>query len=154
MSRREHFEIKGSCHCGNIRLVLLWPGGETEMGVRICGCTFCRKHAGAWTSHRDAALNVQIVNKSRVAKYQFGTKTADFYVCSACGVVPFVLSEIGGKNYAVVNVNSLHDIDRLSTSRSKTDFDGEGKGDRLSRRRQNWIPKVVIDSNIRRRAAT
>ena len=145
MSRQVHFEIKGSCHCGNIQLVLLWPGVETEMGVRMCGCTFCRKHAAAWTSHRDAELNVRVVDKSLVSKYQFGTKTADFHVCSTCGVVPFVLSEIEGKNYAVVNVNSLHDVDRLLSSRSKTDFDGERIDDKLGRRRRNWIPNVIVD---------
>jgi len=145
MSQRDNIEIDGSCHCGNIHLVLQWPGPNTEMGVRMCACSFCQKHAGAWTSHRDARLTIDIVNKSLMTKYRFGTKTADFYVCSTCGVVPFVLSEIKGRVYAVVNVNSLHDTDRLVSSRSATDFDGEEKGTRLDRRRQNWIPDVIVD---------
>lgn len=145
MSQHEQFGIEGACHCGNTQLVLQWPGPNVKMDARMCGCTFCTKHAGAWTSHRDAKLRVEIVDTSLVEKYQFGTKTADFYVCSVCGVVPFVLSKIEDRTYAVVNVNALHDVDRLPASRSATDFNGEEQGARLDRRQQNWIPDVVID---------
>lgn len=147
MSRQEHIEIDGSCHCGNIRFVLRWPGVDKEMPVRKCGCTFCQKHAGAWTSHRNATLTVNIVTPSMVKQYRFGTKTADFYVCSTCGVVPFVLSEIDATTYAVVNVHSLHDSDCPMFSESVTNFDGENQDARLNRRQQNWIPNVIIEEN-------
>lgn len=76
--------------------------------------------------------------------YQFGTKTADFYVCSECGAVPFVLSEIDGNQYAVVNVNAFENVDTSSFSDSNTNFDGEAVGGRLERRKRNWIPDVQI----------
>lgn len=86
-------------------------------------------------------------DQSAVTKYRFGTKTADFYVCAACGVVPFVVSEINEKTFAVVNFNSLRNADRLSFSRSKTNFDGEDTGARLDRRERYWIPNVIIDES-------
>lgn len=89
-------------------------------------------------------MAVTINDDSVVSKYQFGTKTADFYVCTSCGVVPFVLSEIDDNLYAVVNINTIADVSRFSLSSSATDFDGEETGSRLDRRRRNWIPDVSI----------
>ena len=73
-----------------------------------------------------------------------GHGTAEFYVCRACGVVPFVVSEIDAHKYSVVNVNTFEGIDRAALSSTPTDFDGEASGTRLDRRRQSWIPDVVI----------
>lgn len=134
--------INGACHCGNIRFAIRWPESESEIPVRKCGCSFCLKHVGAWTSHPRSELDVAIADESLVTKYSFGTKTADFYVCSVCGVVPLVLSVLDDKLYAVVNVNSFEDVDSFSFSESSTDFDGENVGARLERRKQNWIANV------------
>lgn len=141
---KELIQIHGGCHCGNIRFSLEWPRSESEIPVRKCGCTFCVKHGGAWTSHREAQLAAAIDDHSLVSKYIFGTETADFYVCSVCGVAPFVLSEIDGRLYAVINVNTFEDSGGLSYSSSSTDFDGEDAGSRLERRKRNWIPNVVV----------
>ena len=140
----EPTQIHGSCHCGNIRFELSWPVAAAEIPVRECGCTFCQKHSGAWTSHRDSEVVLQIVDPSLLSKYKFGTHTADFYVCSVCGIVPIVVSEIDEQLYAVVNVNTFEANHDLAFAASKTNFDGEGTDDRLERRKRNWIPKVVL----------
>ena len=137
--------INGSCHCGNIRFALQWPDGEDTVAARVCGCDFCTRHGGAWTSHADAKLAVGIGDPSLVSKYRFATATADFIVCSTCGVVPLVLCEIDETCYAVVNVNCFEDIDELQLTRCGTDFDGEGQSDRLRRRKRNWIPDVSFE---------
>jgi len=108
----------------------------------MCGCTFCQKHIGAWTSHRGAKLAIDIKDRSLVSKYNFGTRTADFFVCSVCGVVPFVLSDIDHRQYAVVNVNTFEDSGSFSFSSSPTSFDGENTTSRLARRKRNWISTV------------
>ncbi len=146
MSKQALIQISGSCHCGNLRFALLWPAADSKIAVRECGCTFCKKHAGAWTSHRSSELTVDIIDESIVSRYKFGTKTADFYICSACGIVPFVLSEIDKQTYAVVNVNTFHDGDSISFSSSTTNFDGEDTANRLERRKRNWIPSVIINT--------
>jgi hypothetical protein len=137
--------INGSCHCGNLRLILSWPESDSEIRVRECGCTFCQKHGGSWTSHRDSELGITISDQSLVSIYNFGTNAADFYVCSVCGVVPFVLSDIDDKKFAVVNINTFDNIDDFVLARSSTDFDGEDVGSRLERRKRNWISKVRLD---------
>jgi len=137
--------IDASCHCGNIRFDLQWPIDAEEIAVRSCGCFFCVKHAGAWTSNRNSILTVKISDPSSISKYQFGTKSADFYVCGVCGVVPLVVSDIEGTLYAVVNVNTFANLGKLKTSTTSTDFDGEETGSRLERRQRNWIPGVIFD---------
>ncbi|MCP5090218.1 MAG: hypothetical protein GY949_04770 [Gammaproteobacteria bacterium] len=122
----------------------MWPGPISGISVRSCGCSFCRKHAGAWTSNRGSKLKVTLSDPTLVSRYRFGTKSADFYVCSVCGAVPLVISEIEGNQYAVVNVNTFEDIDTLSLSNESTNFDGETGENRLARRKRNWIPDVQV----------
>ncbi len=136
--------IEGKCHCGAIAFVLQWPGEGSTIPVRACSCTFCTKHGGVYTSHRDAELAAVIHDRALVSRYRFGTETADFYLCSRCGVVPFVTSAIEGNLYAVVNVNSFEGIDPSRFSRAVTDFDGETTESRLERRKRNWIPSVTV----------
>ena len=148
-STRELTDINGACHCKNIQFVLSWPQGEPEIPIRKCGCTFCQKHCGSWTSHRNSRLVITIADRSLTSKYRFGTRTADFYLCKVCGVVPFVLSEIDDRLYSVVNVNAIEGTYELEFSSSSTSFDGEDVGSRLERRKQNWIRDVKIDKNIK-----
>ena len=138
--------IEGKCHCGNITYVLHWPGEGTKIPVRACSCTFCTKHGGTYTSHCDAKLAAVVHDEALASQYRFGTGTAEFYLCSRCGVVPFVTSMIEDNLYAVVNVNSFEDIDPSCYSRAVTDFDGETTESRLDRRKRNWIPSVTIIS--------
>jgi hypothetical protein len=138
--------IEGGCHCGNIRYVLEWPADVASIATRVCGCSFCRKHGGRWTSHRDAALDAQIRDASQVSQYRFGTETADFFVCARCGAVPFVVSPIAELQYAVVNANTFESVDASLLKRSAVSFDGENTLERLERRARNWIRRVQIGS--------
>ena len=142
---RKHTPIDGACHCRNIRFVLQWPDAEPVIRVRKCGCTFCHKHAGSWTSHRNAELFVEINDRSLVSNYHFGTKTADFCICTVCGVVPFVFCEIDDRQYAVVNINTFQDIGNFLFSSAPANFDGEDTQGRIERRKRNWIPNVRLD---------
>jgi hypothetical protein len=136
--------IEGKCHCGNIRYALDWPGDGADIAARACGCTFCTRHGGSWTSHRDAEFAARIADTSLVSRYRFGTRTADFHVCARCGVVTFVTSEIDHHLYAVVNVNTFVGMDPAALARVSTNFEGEDTGDRLGRRMRNWIGTVRI----------
>ena len=136
--------IEGGCHCGNIRFEFELPEPDGAIAVRACGCSFCQRHGGVYTSHPAGKLAARIADVSETERYRFGTATADFHICRACGVVPFVTSEIDGALYAVVNVNSFEGDDELESSPS--DFDGETVDSRLVRRQRNWIPEVTIET--------
>ena len=134
--------IRGSCHCGNMSFQLDWQPEPTEIPARACSCSFCLKHGGVWTSCPTGSLLVEIKDRARVSKYSFGTKTADFHVCSSCGAVPVVTSEIGGKTYAVVSVNAMDGVDLALLKRAPVSFEGEDEASRLARRAKGWIPHV------------
>ena len=134
--------IYGACHCGNIRFHLDWHPEPSHIPARACSCTFCQKHGGVWTSCPTGTLTVEVAAQRRVSRYNFGTKTADFHVCSTCGAVPVVTSEIEGRTYAVVNVNAFEGVDPSLLKRASANFDGEDEAARLARRARGWIPSV------------
>jgi hypothetical protein len=138
--------IHGSCHCGNIRFVLDWQPEPAEIPARACGCSFCVKHGGVWTSCPTGRLRVDVRHPGRVVPYAFGTKTAQFHTCTECGVVPVVTSLIDGRVYAVVSVNAFDGVEARLLKRSPASFDGESEGDRLARRQRNWIGNVTFDA--------
>jgi hypothetical protein len=136
--------IHGKCHCGNISFSLTWEPDPAEIPARACGCSFCTKHGGVWTSAPGGALKITVQESALVSRYAFGTRTAEFHVCSRCGVVPVVTSEIEGRLYAVVNVNTFDGVDPVLLQRSPANFDGEGTDSRLARRARNWIGNVQL----------
>ena len=134
--------IRGGCHCGNISFILDWKPEPSEIPARACNCSFCTKHGGVWTSCPAGSLKVSVKDRSRVSKYAFGTKTAEFHICSACGIVPVVTSRIGGREYAVVSVNAFEGLDPALLRKAPITFEGESEESRLARRARNWIGDV------------
>ena len=135
-------QITGNCHCGNIAFALSWTDSQPEIPTRACTCSFCVKHGGVWTSNPRSTLEVAVRDPSLVAKYRFGTETAEFHVCSICGVVPLVTSEIENHVYAVVNVNTFENVEPSRLRRATASFEGEDIESRLARRARNWIADV------------
>ena len=131
--------IQGGCHCGNIAFELTWDPDPAEIPARACGCSFCLKHGGVWTSNPGGALRISVGEPSAVSRYSFETHTAVFHICARCGVVPVVTSEIEDQLYAVVNVNTFENVAPSLLRRAPTSFDGEEEGMRLARRKRYWI---------------
>lgn len=134
--------IYGKCHCGNISFSLTWEPEPIEIPARACTCSFCTKHGSVWTSNPSGALKVVVSNPSLVSNYAFGTETAEFHICTRCGVPPVVTSRIQDRLYAVVSVNAFEGVDPSLLRRASTTFDGEGEESRLARRKRNWIANV------------
>jgi hypothetical protein len=139
--------IRGKCHCGNIAFALTWEPDPGEIPARACSCSFCTKHGGVWTSNPGGALKVRVEDPSRVCRYAFGTRTADFHVCTRCGIVPVVTSRIDGRLYAVVSVNAFEGVEPSLLRLAPASFDGEGEDSRLARRKRNWIAAVEFPAS-------
>jgi hypothetical protein len=135
-------QTTGRCHCGNISFDLDWKSEPAEIAARACGCSFCVKHGGVWTSAPGGSLKVRVRAEGQVSTYRFGTGTADFHICAVCGVVPVVTSRIDGGLYAVVSVNAFENIDRSLLRQVPASFDGETEAVRLARRKRGWIADV------------
>ena len=68
--------VEGSCHCRNIRFALTWDPDPVEIPARACGCTFCMKHGGLWTSNPRGALRVAVDDPELVTRYRFDRASA------------------------------------------------------------------------------
>jgi hypothetical protein len=140
-------QISGACHCGNISFKLNWSPEPVQIAARACGCSFCVKHGGVWTSCPTGSLKVEVKDPAQTSAYVFGTKTADFHVCTRCGVAPVVSCRLDDRLYAVVNVNTFEGVPAEMLQHSPASFDGEDEATRLARRRRNWIPDVEFTSS-------
>src|SRR5437773_1683537 len=127
--------IHGKCHCGNIAFSLAWEPDPTEIPARACGCSFCTKHGGVWTSNPRGALKVTVKDPSLVSNYAFGTRTAEFHICSQCGIVPVVTSRIDGHLYAAVSGRTRR-MAQLGDPSSRRRVDRLCSGDRVAERRR------------------
>jgi hypothetical protein len=134
-------EIQGGCHCGNLRYTLGWRGEPAAIPARACTCSFCSRHGAAWTAHPQATLAIEAADAAAISRYAFETETAEFWVCTRCGVVPACTSRIDGRDYAVVNANTFDDAD-MPVVRAPATFDGEDEARRLQRRAGRWIGTV------------
>jgi hypothetical protein len=134
-------ELRGSCHCGNVRYTLAWPGEPATLPARACTCGFCTRHGAVWTAHPDATLAIEVGDSAAISRYAFETKTAEFLVCTRCGIVPVCTSRIDGRDYAVVNVNTF-DNATVPVGQAPVTFDGEDEPSRLQRRKERWIGSV------------
>lgn len=57
------------------------------------------------------SLEVTVKVPAQVDMYTFGTRTTQFHICATCGIVPVATSEVDGRLYAVVNVNTFDGVD-------------------------------------------
>jgi len=137
-------QVRGGCHCGNIRLTYHSPVPPPEMPVRRCDCSFCQKQGACYTSHPDGRLEVEVLEPLQVRQYRFGTLTAAAWICTKCGGFPFFSSEIDGRVYAVLNVNTLEDFDYNRMTVPTLSLSEEPVEKRLDRRRRAWIGQVVL----------
>jgi hypothetical protein len=145
MSRRYTYE--GACHCRNIELRLESDKTPAELGVRADGCSFCVKHQAVYTADPGGELHLAWREPDLVERYRFGSKTADFLLCKACGV--FMAAVMPDPPVAVVNVNALdacaiflvNSIAPISPI-ARADLEGESVEQRVARRRARWTPVV------------
>lgn len=135
-------ELHGSCHCGNIRFTLDWPDAG-PIPARACGCGFCTRHGGVWTSNPRGRFRLHVDDAAKAGPYRFGTESADFHVCAVCGVVPVVTCVMEGARFAVVNTNAFDNVDRSQLTVAAANFEGESIENRLARRLRNWTPEAT-----------
>ena len=133
------YAYQGACHCQNIEIRLESDKTALELGLRTDTCSFCNKHHALYTSDPRGALYIAFREAHLVERYRFGTKTADFLLCKACGV--FVAAYMPEPALAVINVNALEARGAfLANELHVTNLDAETLEQRLTRRKARWTP--------------
>ena len=144
MNQRKR-QLRGSCYCSNIRFVFITDKSDDELPRRECQCGFCVLHGRIATSDRDGELRIAIEAPENVSKFRFGHRTADFYVCRECGMIPVVTSEIDGATRGIVDVRMIEGFAWSRSETSRHDFEGEEVDDRLDRRKGYWTGTVIFE---------
>ena len=134
---------KGGCHCGNLRLTLRLTLAPEAVGLRACGCSFCRANQTRTTSDPNGAAEIWAEDWSDVSKYRFGTGTADFLVCRRCGIYLGATAETEAGTRMVTNTNCLDDRALFTGMPVPTDHNGETVDNRQARRAAMWTPTTV-----------
>ena len=68
-----------------------------------------------------------------------GHSTADFLVCTSCGVYVGAHMEHEGRSLSVTNINALEDRDKFENG-VPVSYEDETTESRLERRDQRWTP--------------
>jgi len=72
--------LKGSCHCGSVRLVISKP---PVYGVK-CNCSICIRLGALW-AHYDAAMVSIEGHPQNTSAYVWGKETLRTIRCKTCG---------------------------------------------------------------------
>jgi hypothetical protein len=133
-------EFAGGCHCGNLTYLFEATAPLETLGLRADMCGFCRSHGAHTTSDPNGTIRISVRDESKLSRYRFALKTADFLVCRDCGVYIGALMEDGGRMWFTVNANSFHEKPLLDFPVVPHNFDSEDVPARIARRRKKWTP--------------
>jgi hypothetical protein len=132
--------FEGGCHCGNLTYVFEASSALERLGLRGCQCRFCREHGARTTSDPQGHMRVSVQDSTHLRRYRFGLKTADFLICSECGVYIGALMADGEARWMTVNVNTFKEPPVLNHPIAKMNFDSEDASSRIGRRKTRWTP--------------
>jgi hypothetical protein len=135
--------FRGRCHCGNIELEFETAIAPHEIEVRACQCSFCRKHASRAVADPAGLLTISVCDDQPPHRYRFGFWTAEYLLCRECGVYAAAITTCEGEPRAIVIINALDDHRLFTRDPLAVDYDQEGRGKRIARRRERWMPVSV-----------
>ncbi|TMB10920.1 MAG: aldehyde-activating protein [Deltaproteobacteria bacterium] len=142
---RSEAPLTGRCHCGNLELALETSLRPEELSLRADTCSFCRKHGARTTSDPSGRVMITVHHPDELLRYLFGLETADFLVCTRCGIYVAAVMEEGSGSYATVNVNTLDAVDRFTRPATPVTYEGESAAERSARRKARWTPAVIVE---------
>jgi len=131
--------LEGTCHCGNIAIVLSTQQDPRELPLRECDCSFCRRHAARTTADPGGEARIGVQDPVLLSRYAFGLRTAEMVVCARCGMYAAAVLREGRRGWAVLNTNLFLDpaFDRPG---QKVSYGGETAEERIARRKRTWTP--------------
>jgi hypothetical protein len=132
--------FEGGCHCGNLTYTFETSAGFEALGLRMCACSFCRKHGQRSASDPKGSIKVSVKDPMKLKRYRFALNTTDFLICNECGVYIGAMLEDKTGAWMVVNVNTLTERPPLDFPVTLHNFDSETCESRIDRRKKVWTP--------------
>lgn len=140
----ETHRFTGHCHCGAIEVLYETDLEATQMDIRVCTCDFCRKQGAETTSDPKGRLRVMVYDDTKLNRYRFGLRTADYLICRECGVYIGAMLTFDGKTFGTVNVHILQERTHLPQKHEAVTYDGEHEQEREARRKALWTPTELL----------
>ena len=98
------------CHCGEVELEIKESDGALNKFLR-CNCTLCKKKGYIMTFA--PITDVKITKgEDKLKLYQYHTKVAEHYFCSACGIYTHHKMRSRPDTFGL-NVGCIDDIDQF-----------------------------------------
>jgi len=132
--------LTGGCHCGAVAVRFETPNPPESLTVRACQCSFCRRHGALSISDPAGRIAIEARDPALLKRYRFGLKTADFLLCSGCGVYLGAVMPDGDQAYGILNLLCLEQRDAFGGAGEPMDYDAETDAERRARRRAKWTP--------------
>jgi hypothetical protein len=133
-------EYHGGCHCGVLQIIYRTGLDPARWPLRHDGCSFCRRHGVVGTSDPLGEVTLKIGDVSKVRRYRFAQRTAEFLICSECGVFVAALTAEDGGTRAVINARVLEGVSLNFNEVKDVHFDDETPAKRSERRGLYWTP--------------
>jgi hypothetical protein len=137
---------EGSCHCGAIGFRYHSARDPGSWSVRACQCAFCRAHQALSASDPEARIEFTAVRPALLSKYRFARHTADFLVCSQCGVYIGAMIETPRGRFGIININSFNPVPAKVAAPVPMEYGAESHEQRVARRELRW--SQVSDASI------
>lgn len=138
--------FEGGCHCGNLAYVFEASAGLDALGLRADMCSFCRAHGARNTSDPKGAMHITVHDPKKLRRYRFALKTADFLLCTECGVyIGALLSDEDGA-WMTVNVNTFKEPPPTDFPVAPAVYDAEDVPARIARRKAKWTPVTLFEN--------
>ncbi|MFM9829678.1 MAG: hypothetical protein ACKVOB_13210 [Sphingomonas sp.] len=87
-------------------------------------------------------LLIEFADERVICHYQFGLMTADFLICSTCGVYLAALDYNAETLIGVLNARTLDRFGEFGMPQAVS-FEGEDATERSARRLARWTPTVI-----------
>lgn len=130
------FSYSGGCHCARIKLDFRTHLKPLELVIRACSCSFCRGHGARTTRDPEGRIHFQ----GKPKRYQFGLRTADFFLCPNCGIYLCAVMKLSDREFATLNINCLDNRSEFSQEPQLAEYGVESAEERIARRAKVWTP--------------
>jgi hypothetical protein len=129
---------EGKCHCGAVGFAYRSERPPEAWSIRACQCSFCRAHSALSTS--DAGGTLTFLEGAALRRYRFGQRTADFLLCSNCGVYIGAAITTSRGRFGIINSRALTPMPAGIPAPSPVNYEGEAVEERVARREARWTP--------------
>jgi hypothetical protein len=137
--------LRGGCHCGNVAVALDTARDPSELPLRACQCSFCRRQGARITTDPGGLLRIWVREPALLLRYRFGLGMTDFLLCGRCGVFVSAMMTPEGGALATLNVNVLEDGAAFQRETTAVSYDAESREARATRREGAWTPAELVE---------